>query len=141
MRHINHKYLEEAGLTEYADNTWGSKRTFEDIRREHYFNKIKRQRGVDPRACWALDTSILQFIYEHLCAYIDDASGVVDITYHKFDYEGKEYNQLEMMNILKEYILKYLKIEKWEDDREEEKDNYLKKIFDILYMIFPALWW
>lgn len=138
MSKINHKYLEEAKITSYADNSWDTKQEKSRIKS---LLKTKEERGVDPRDCWALDTHLLQYLYEHLCAYVEDASQAVDLTFHKFEYEGKEYTQIEMIELLKDYILKYFKTDSLDYEGEEDGDTYLKHIFHILYTIFPSLWW
>lgn len=138
---MKHKYLEEAGIKEYADNTWGCPFDSPDEREPEFLGK-REERGVDPRATWALDTHIMQYLYECICAYEEDASSIVDLTFHKFTYKRKKYNQLEMIHLLKNYLLKYLKAEEEDPMKEDElKQECSKEIFNILLKILPAMWW
>lgn len=147
---MKHKYLEEAGWSSYAENNW--KHGCSLWRRIKFFFK-KRKTGVDPRSCWSLDTEMMLWLYEHICQYIDDADSVVDLDYHKFEYEGEEYTQKELLLKLKEHIINYINSEDIignnldsEKDPlgvrvfEFEKENYTA-VFDILKIIFPSLWW
>ena len=150
---MKHKYLEEAGWTSYADNDWKGKNIWRKIK---YFFK-KRKTGVDPRTCFDLDTEMMLWIYEHICQFLNDADTVVDLDYHKFEYEGKTYTLKELLLKVKEYISNYMNAEdnlitgenvnkSGETDPlgirvfEYEKENY-SKVFDILKLVFPALWW
>lgn len=143
---MRHKYLEEQGVTAYADNDWGAdKSIFHNLGRKIKFFFRKRKTGVDPRTCYDLDAELMFWLYEHICQFLDDADSVVDLEWHKVTFEGKEYTLKALLFLLKESILKYIKFddEDYFNFREsnERENEYADKVFDILKVVRPYLWW
>lgn len=145
---MRHKYLEEQGFTSYADNDWGNdrKRPIKNLgRRIKYYFK-KRKTGVDPRSCYDLDTELMLWIYEHICQFLDDADNTVDLGYHKFEFEGKTYTEKEILTLLKNEIIAYMRVRENYDlasalvEAEREKEHS-DRVFDILKIVLPFLWW
>lgn len=92
--------------------------------------------------CWNLDYYLIKWLNEHLKVYLKDANDFVDLTVHRFEYQGKEYTQLELLNklitvtdeLLSDYddslVNHYEKVEKQVDE-----------MYDILKLLHWSLWW
>lgn len=96
---------------------------------------IKKRRIVQD--CWNLDYSFIIWLNERLPVYIRDASTIVNLEYHKFIFEDKEYTQKE----LTEYLLKLCngfisnELDTWDDSK------LYQDIFKIWSIIGPYTWW
>ena len=127
-----HKYLDDIGVT---DTPW-------DWRKEDSF-KWRHERntiGFDGRECWNLDYTFYLWLYEHLMKYVEDAEKIVDLTWNKFTYEGKEYTQRELIDMMLERLKRFL-TDKDFNDWEEENFKWLHEIEKIWAVILPAMWW
>lgn len=131
----------------------------------HKYNKLYHKLGFDARECWNMDIEFFNWVYEHICCFLDD-HGPVDIedkTY--FNFEDMDLKQtLEKLKFL---IERYLLLEK-EDDidvdytinedgllefkQNEEFKEHLRKqnlahqmlydaIFYVLKAALPYIWW
>lgn len=91
---------------------------------------------------WSLDTVITDYLLTHLVAYKKYAGEVVDLTYHKFNYQGKEYTQLELIDMMIDLCRK-MQVTKWTDEWKtfEEYQKCYPQLFEILTLVFPAMWW
>ena len=47
--------------------------------------------------CWDLDSAFLKWLKEHLIVYLKEASKVVDLNWHKFQYKGEELTQEQII--------------------------------------------
>lgn len=101
--------------------------------------KIKNiKQGFPSRECWSLDYTFIKWLNGRLVVYLRDASEIVDLSFHKFQYEEYEYTQEE---IVKEMIrLSSLLID---DDNyfHKDVDNELDKLLDLFKLSFRSLWW
>lgn len=123
-----HKYLDEIGV----DYNFLIE---EDDSRMERFNKQKSIFGFDERETWGLDFVFCCWLYERLKMYVDVAIKVVDLTYHKFSWDGAEYSQLELINIL------IKKLEEYFSNEELDNINLLEEIGRIWAILLPAMWW
>lgn len=152
---MKHKYLEEIGLKYYPDNHFGITSIKEFFRHIGYKVK-KRKTGVDPRDCWALDSTFYGWLYEHLCQFKKDAGEIVDLEYEKFQFEEKEYTLIALINYLIDLLKEIIFFEDNYLDKtlndlsspDNHFDEYLakynalrKKICDIWCLILPCMWW
>lgn len=143
---MKHKYLEENGISSYADNDWGgTKNPFYNLFRKIKYYFKKKKTGVDPRSCFQLDDELMFWLYEHICQYLNDAKKLVDLEYNTFYYNEKNYSLEEMLILLKETILKYYNVRNqeclnWASECSLEI-KYANEVFDILKIVFPYLWW
>lgn len=88
------------------------------------------------RDCWDLDIAFLKWLRERLPVYLHDAGKFVDLTYYKFEYEGREYTQEELIK----YLIRLLD-EMPSFNLVPEWDTYISKILDVWKLLFPAMWW
>ena len=49
------------------------------------------------KECWDLDSAFLKWLKEHLIVYLKEASKVVDLNWHKFQYKGEELTQEQII--------------------------------------------
>lgn len=97
-------------------------------------NNIKKRKIR--RDCWSLDYAFIQWLNEHCKVYLKDASKVVDLTFHKFTYEGVEYTQeeiIKMMISLSDNLLKNY----WSILDYKDRD----KLLDLWKLVIGAMWW
>lgn len=132
-----HKYLDDIGYDEYPENY-----TDASDDRNIVWQEERRIYGFDNRDTWSLNNAYYCWMFEHLKMYIDQADGFIDLNYHKFDYNGNEYTQKELILLLLENI-EYILFH--QDDMEELEWTKLRElereVADIWYMILPAMWW
>lgn len=140
---INHKYLKEAGIPSPDEMAGGSYcsifKYFEFKRRYKKFYKEYKKTGVFSPNTWALDIYLYTWMYENICAYEDICC--VDLNYYKFSYKNKEYTQKEMIDILKNMLVSYLKEDHCFSEDFDKLRNMEKEILDIWYLISPSMWW
>lgn len=96
------KYLKEIGINEeyWPETVYTSAkskvRDFREKEYNSYYNKI----GVNPAETWNLSTTTLMWLYERLVEYRKQTLGVIDLDFHSFEIDGKEYTQNELLNDL-----------------------------------------
>lgn len=160
---MKHRHLEKLGIYEYPDNGYNCYKHYKwyelsSIIKVFFRNlkyKIRKHKnGVDSRDSWSLDTAFYQWLYEHLCQYVEDSEEYVELTYHKFIYKDKEYNQLELINLLKNITADVLLFDGAngleEEDEEKRKEIFEKnvksyeilrrEICDIWFLLLPCMW-
>jgi len=97
-------------------------------------NTIKKE-------CWNLDYNLTKWINEHLKIYRDDSKSIVNLEYHKFNYNNKEYTQLQILNRLID-ITDYLISDEVDYFIYDEKlETYKNEMYDLLKLIHWCLWW
>ena len=90
------------------------------------------------KECWSLDYAFVKWLNEHLKVYKKDASKMVNLEYHRFDYNGEELTQLEiinrLINLTDTLMLDY---DMWNDDCIQKS----KEMLELWAVVFPAMWW
>ena len=141
MKMKKNKFLDNLGLKrkEYGTNWCIEKKT----KRAKSWKKQRKLYGFDSRECWNLNTTFVEWLYSHLMLYKKEAAQVVDLEYHKFDFNGKTYTQKECINIILKACKRYLLVDEISEDKEKmakiEKDmeDAIKLFADML----PCMWW
>lgn len=131
---MGRKYLDDIG----EDYSWVWKP--EGSERDETFKKEREIYGFDSRETWNLDCVFYMWLYERLKMFVEIGGQVVDLNYHKFDFKGKEYTQLELINMMIERLESYLKKEDLFVLSEEEYEP-IKEIGEIWALVLPAMWW
>ena len=98
----------------------------------------RRTRGWSDDETWNLDYEFIKWVNSRFKKYKEKAGKIVDLEFHRFEYEDKEYTQLELIDkvikLSNEYIDTNLP--------SEDKLNSIKdEIFDIFKLIFWTMWW
>ena len=131
---MGRKYLDDIG----EDYSWVWKP--EGSERDELFEKEREIYGFDSRETWSLDYVFYMWLYERLKMFVEIGGQVVDLNYHKFDFKGKEYTQLELINMMIERLESYFKKEDLFVSSEEEYEP-IKEIGEIWALVLPAMWW
>lgn len=127
---MNRKYLDDIGVTNRPD-TWNKN----DSRQEVW--KAQRELyGFDERETWNLNYTFNLWLYERLKMYKEYAD--IDLDYHKFEYEGIEYTQNQMIDMILERLRTSFEPEF--DDCNEEDYNYIVDTIKMFYIIYGSLW-
>lgn len=124
------KFLDAIGV-EYPDLWVG-----EDDERRAKWQAEAQEYGFDSRDTWSLDTVMLQLLFERLSLYLEKAAPVVDLTFHKFQVEGVEMTQQEVIEDLLRDLAAYLT-----DEDEELPADFAPSIWRRWAVVSPAMWW
>ena len=108
-------------------------------KREKRWKKQRKKYGFDERETWGLDEAFYEWLYERLKMYKEIGGRVVNLDYHRFEYEGKEYTQAELID----EMLKRLEVSFSEEysDWKEDQYKYVHEIEKIWAVVLPAMWW
>ena len=160
------KYLKEIGVNEeYWPETvyTPAKSEVRDFREKEY-NKYYDKVGVNPAETWNLGIVALMWLYERLVEYRKHASKTIDLEFHIFKIDNKEYTQKQLLddlidmaecilcipkNIKKnskvwkrlsknKYVLEYNKLEEYS---LEVLNDLEARFWEIWSIVFPAMWW
>lgn len=93
------------------------------------------------KSTWSLDWYFLKWLNEHVKAYKKEASKVVDLTYHKFDYNGVTYTQEQLIDRLIELSDELILGDRYFGVKNEQIINETKELLDIWKLIFFSMWW
>lgn len=100
----------------------------------------RRTRGWSDDECWNLDWEFIKWINSRFKKYKEQASKIVSLEFHRFEYKGKRYTQLELID----KIIDLTDIE----NKKILMDNYfsaskenINEIFDIFKLIYWTMWW
>ena len=129
------KYLDELGIpvNEYGINFMDEN----DPRQEKWENE-RKEYGFDERETWNMHRIFAEWLYSHLKMYIDVCN--VNLSFHKFNFDGEEFTQGEAIDFILERCEDYLKTDMWSDDAAKVSEE----MYDACRMwaeILPAMWW
>jgi len=125
------KYLDSIGVIERPD-TWNQ----DDNRQEIWANE-REEYGFDERETWALNFSFYLWLYERLKRFVDVCN--INLDYHKFEYNGVEYTQRQMIDMMLERLEFSFKPEY--NDFDKEQYAYVSEVEKIWAVVLPAMWW
>lgn len=125
------KYLDDIGVTDRPD-TWNK-----HDNRQKKWEKERAVYGFDERETWALNYSFRLWLYERLKRFVDVAC--IDLDYHKFMYNGEEYIQRQMIDMMLERL--EFSFKKEYNDFDEKQYGYVSEIEKIWAVVMPAMWW
>lgn len=142
MRH--NKYLEDLGLKreQFAFNSYPLHRTLKHLMERRVY-------GMDSRETYNLDITFMEWLYTRLSMYKKKAGQVIDLSFTKFEYGGKEYTLEELIDkilrLCKFYFKNSIHVEKSNIEKigecEKLADEAMQKATRIFALILPALWW
>lgn len=134
-----HKYLDDIGVTSNQDRWWFNDDQYPDDKRLNKWEMEREVYGFDDRETWDLQSSFYLWLYERLMKYVESASPIVNLEYHKFEYKGKEYTQIEMIDMMLERLKFFFSSSYVDFDPESEKK--VQEIGEIWAIVLPAMWW
>lgn len=117
------KYLEDAGIEVFPENEIDPK----DNRAERWREQQDKY-GFDDRSTWSLDTTMLQLLYERTKMFLE--VNIIDTEYHHFEYNGEDYTQEQLIQMMLKNI---------EDHSKNEEVELVA--WDIWAIIHRAMWW
>lgn len=134
-----HKYLDDIGVTKDQNMWWFDDAQYPDDKRIEKWKTEREIYGFDDRETWDLQRAFYLWLYERLMKYVESASPIINLEFHKFEYKGKEYTQLEMIDMMLD-LLKFCFSPEFNDlDQEHlEKINEIGKMWAL---VLPAMWW
>lgn len=160
------KYLKEIGINEeyWPETVYTSAKSEVRDFREKEYNKYYDKVGVNPAETWNLSTTTLMWLYERLIEYRKYASKAIDLEFHTFEIDGKEYTQRQLIDDLidiAECILclpenikknsrvwkrlsknKYvIECNKLEEYSLKDLNDLEERFWKIWLIVFPAMWW
>lgn len=89
-------------------------------------------------ADWALDFSFIEWVNYWFKEYKKKASKMVDLTFHKFEYKGQTYTQIQLIDKIIELTDKIIEIDDFWDKGVVEM---VDEVFELFHKIFLAMWW
>ena len=129
-----HKYFEDIENKSFEHpSKWGN--LINDTRQKTWYNE-RRKYGFDSRETWNLNYVFICIIYERLKMYNEYTDNKIDKTFHHYEWKNKDYTFQQLINIVLDKCIFYLKNSDSDNAYELAKD-----IFEILGIIFPSLWW
>ena len=157
MKLINHKYLNEIGVTpiqHFHKNNSYLPLKLKDWLKCRKYQKIQMKEGFNPVETWDLEQSFYQWLYEGLKSYLDYAGNVIDLDenneWFSLEYKGERYTQRQFTELL---LNKLDFVLRCEDDwltpptSQEVQDRYDKRsevgneIHDMWKILAPKASW
>lgn len=107
---INRKYLKEIGCKEdmWPETGYNSLEEIAGDKRLAKHLITYEKTGVNPIDTWNFDQVALMWMYERLIVYKKAVTGYIDMSFHKYEIDGKEYTQgecIDMLIELGEYLI------------------------------------
>lgn len=97
--------------------------------------------GVDPRETYDLDYTWRLWLYEHLKMFKKQASPVIDMTDRRFDWDGENWSQEELIDMMIDRLEFALDPKSGYDDMDDKDWHYVHQIEEIWAVVCPAMWW
>lgn len=99
-------------------------------------NLFKKKAKVD----WNLDYEFLKWINKWFKEYKENASKMVDLEFHIYTYEDKEYTQLEIIDRII-YLTDKLIDESYYYNRDEDVYDECMEVLDLFKVVYWDMWW
>ena len=96
--------------------------------------------GVDPRETYDLGMTWRMWMYEHLKMFRREAKDVVDLEFHKFEFNGKMYTLLELIDMMIER-LEFALTHEDEYFIDMHDTKYVREAEQIWSIVAPVMWW
>ena len=129
---MSRKYLDDIGV-----DLWLG---LEDDERQERWVKEQEEYGFDERETWSLDHAFYCWLYERLKMYVERASKIVQLDFHKFEYEGEELTQQECIDrMIYGCEVYFAQEDEWNISEEDRK--IISDIAKIWAIVLPAMWW
>ena len=113
------------------------------VKRDIKYWLQRRIRGWSDDETWNLDYEFIKWVNSRFKKYKEKASKIVDLEFHRFEYEGKEYTQLQLIDRVIELTDEMLTDEYWDliHTDAERLEKIKDEVFDIFKLIYGVMWW
>lgn len=91
------------------------------------------------KECWSLDYQFIEWLNEHLKVYKKDASKFINLEFHKFEYQNREWTQREIIDRL--IVLTDILVTDYDYLYPNEQEDKVNEMLDLWKIVFPAMWW
>lgn len=105
------------------------------------FLKQRARCGFDKRETYDLNYTFYCWLYERVNMYIDEASGKVDLHYHRVIWKGVEYTHFELIQELLIRLKFYFKSQQDFLVLSPKEETLVKEIGEIWAVLLPEMWW
>lgn len=134
---MTRKYLNDIGVD---DSLMNLAETVEpDDSRWAMWDDEKEKYGFASYETWNMDTAFYGWLYEHLKMFLAIAEDVVDLNYHKFTFNDKEYTQKELINKMIHGCEIAIKKD-WYNMTEDECYE-VENVSKIWSIVINSMWW
>lgn len=119
----------------------------DDDERSPAWKKEREEFGFDSRQTWALDSAMLELLYERLIMYREKANEVINMTWRAYDVSSvpkvgkKEMNQLEIVDAMISYAKESLNGDPDSLEEEAELMYCTKTVWELWAIIHHHMWW
>ena len=165
-----HEYLNQIGIKSTETCIFNTAeiemKNGKKTKRQKRFAKQREKYGFDERETWALDYTLATWLHSHLKMYLEVS--IVNLEFHHFDIpvlepipeEEREYHdinktlpkqctrevmknvtQKEAINLMIEYLERYIKHGYDCDANETLADESMKCAMKIWTEVLPTMWW
>jgi hypothetical protein len=153
---VKHKYLDDIGVDykQLFPYLYEEENDKLHVDTQKFFQKEYETYGFASRETWNLDGTFYRWVYERVKRFVEVGGQIADLNFHKFTFKGKEYTQLELINMMFERLEYYFN----EDALDNKVDEYEKQgmsiveadqkayepvveIGEIWAILLPAMWW
>lgn len=132
------KYLEDLGLEPYQ---YGVNWTLDSRRKAmRRWERQRRKYGFDERETRELDAAFAEWLYCRLMMYRKKASKEVDLTYHRIEFEGKRYTEIEAIDKVLKWTRYYL-LNRDDPDRSAKAFGKLRRASRLWTELLPYVSW
>lgn len=101
----------------------------------------KRLRKIEEKKiykeCYDLDYSFIKWLNIRLKIYLKGASNIIDLTFYKFEFNGKIYTQEELIKKMIKLSDEILLADFHDEDCYKKIDDLL----EIWKLVFHVMWW
>ncbi len=84
-----------------------------------------------------MNYSFYLWLCERLKRYVEVAC--IDLNYHRFEYNGAEYTQGQLIDMMLDRLL--FSFGKEYNDFDEKQYEYVSEVEKIWAIVMPAMWW
>lgn len=101
----------------------------------------KKEEKILKEETYSLDYTLVKWLNKHLKAYYDYANKIIDMSYHEYKYNGKNYTLEQIVKRLID-ITGMLSNEDYYFGEDGKKLVELKdEMYDLLKLVHFGLWW
>ena len=128
---MKRKYLDDIGVTDRPD-LWNK-----DDKRQEEWAEERETYGFDERESWNLDLSFRLWLYERLKYFLEVAP--ISLDYHIFEYQGEDYTQEQLINMILERL--EFSFKPSYNDLDYKQLDYVNEAAHMWALVMPAMWW